>query len=324
MSEPATSTKAHSNGSVQPLVSVVTPVFNGGKYLSDTIESILNQTFRDFEFILLDDGSTDDSLAILREYAAKDSRIRVITRENRGLGTTQHELVYLAQGEFIAQLDHDDIAFPDRLELQVDFLRKNPEVAVVGGAYQLIDSGDRYLTTLTLPQTNEEIQTLMLGGHCAIGHFGAMMRRAQMLEIGSYDSSLNSAADIDLFLRLGEVGELANLSDVLMKYRLHDKSASVKVGLKQREEARKACESAWQRRNITGVFSAQHSWRPGSDRASRHEFMLKYGWWAWNSCQRKTAAFYGCQAIKVKPSSIAAWKLLIVSLIKPLIKSEKG
>ena len=113
------------------MVSVQMRVFNGGNYLAEAVESILNQTFQDFEFLVLDDGSTDDSLAILRQYAHKDSRIRVISRENRGLGVTQHESVQHTRGEFIAQLDQDDIALQDRLELQVDFLRKNPKVVAV-------------------------------------------------------------------------------------------------------------------------------------------------------------------------------------------------
>ena len=305
---------------IRPTVSVVTPVYNGSKYLAGTIESILGQTFADFEFVLLDDGSTDDSLAILHHYASRDSRIRVISRENRGLGRTQHELVLHANGEFIAQLDHDDIALPTRLHRQVDFLRNNEDVAVVGSAYQMIDSANRYLTTLTAPQADEEIQQLMLGGHCAIAHSGAMMRRTQILTVGNYDESFNMAADLDIFLRLGEIGKLANLTDALTKYRLHEKSVSEKVGHLQREEARRACEGAWRRRKIEGKFSASHLWRPGTDRDSRHAFMLKYGWWAWNSSERSTARFYGWKALKAKPLSMDAWKLLIVSMTKPFEK----
>ena len=146
------------------MVSVQMRVFNGGNYLAEAVESILNQTFQDFEFLVLDDGSTDDSLAILRQYAHKDSRIRVISRENRGLGVTQHESVQHTRGEFIAQLDQDDIALQDRLELQVDFLRKNPKVVAVGGASQLIDSAGRYLTTLMRPQTDAEYRHLIWMG----------------------------------------------------------------------------------------------------------------------------------------------------------------
>ena len=150
-----------------------------------------------------------------------------------------------------------------------------------------------------------------------------MMRSAALKLIGGYDESYNTAVDLDLWLRLGEVGELANMSDVLLKYRLHDKSASENAARKQLEEMRRACESAWQRRNLAGVFNAQ-PWRHCNNINSRHAFMLQYGWWAWNSRQRKTAVYYGYQAIKLKPFSVDGWKLLIVSLVKPLARTWKG
>jgi glycosyltransferase involved in cell wall biosynthesis len=300
------------------------PVFNGQDYLKEAVESILNQTYRDFEFLLLDDGSTDSSLALLRQYAEQDSRIRLITRENKGLTVTLNELLSYARGEFVARMDADDISMPDRFERQVSFLNENHKVLCVGGAYQLIDGAGRYLTTLMLPQTDAEIQALNLEGHCSLAHPSVMMRTAPLKSIGGYDENCDTAEDFDLWLRLGEVGELANLSDVLLKYRLHDKSISEIAGKKQREAVRRACEDAYRRRNIVGVFSAESSWRPGADKSSRHVFMLKYGWWAWNSRQRKTAAYYGRRAIMLKPFSIAGWKLLFVSLLKPLEKAKHG
>lgn len=306
------------------MVSVLMPVYNGGKYLAEAVESILNQTYQDFEFLVLDDGSTDDTLKQLHQYAAMDSRLRVIARDHLGLGTTQRELVHYAKGEFIAHMDADDIALPGRFELQVAFLRRNPKVVCVGGAFQMIDSAGRFLTTLTPPQTDLEIQQLMLSGHTAINHPTVMMRLAAIRLVGGYDSEYDLAEDLDLWLRLGEVGEMANLADVLLKYRLHDKSISENAGEKIRDAMRKTCEKAWRRRNIPGVFTGKALWRPGSDRISRHTFMLKYGWWAWSSRQRKTAAYYGCQAIKLKPFSIHGWKLLIVSLLKSLEIAERG
>lgn len=304
-----------------PTISVLMPVYNGGKYLAEAVESILDQTYRDFEFIVMDDGSTDDTLKQLQQYAAKDSRLRVIAKEHRGLGPTQRELVEFAGGEFIAHMDADDIALPCRFEQQIAFLKKNPKVVALGGAYQVIDNAGRYLTTLTQPQTDTEIQQLMLSGHTAMSHPAVMMRLEAIHQVGGYDSEYDLAEDLDLFLRLGEVGELANLTDVLLKYRLHDKSISENAAQEIREPTRKTCERAWKRRNIAGEFTANSLWRPGPDRASQHAFMLQYGWWAWNSRQRKTAAFYGWQAVKVKPFAIAGWKLLVVALFKPLVNA---
>jgi hypothetical protein len=221
-------------------------------------------------------------------------------------------------------MDADDIALPNRFELQVEFLRSNPKVACVGGAFQMIEGDGRYLITLAPPQTDMEIQALVLGGHGAITHSCAMMRGALLKSIGGYDKAYNTAEDLDMLLRIGEVGELANLTNVILKYRLHDKSVSEVACKKQREAARGACENAYRRRNIAGVFSAEAVWRPGPDRSSRQLFMLKYGWWAWNSRQRKTAAYYGRRAIMLKPFSIGGWKLLFVSLLKPLEKAKHG
>lgn len=304
-----------------PQVSVQMPVFNGVEHLAESIESVLRQTFKDFEFIIIDDGSTDGSLLLLQQYAARDHRIRLFSRENRGLSATQHELVMLARGEFIAQLDQDDVALQSRLELQVNFLNKNPNVVCVGGNYQLIDGANRYLTTLRLPAADAEIQAANLQGHCALLHPSAMMRREAVRAIGNYDTSYRTATDIDLWLRLGEVGELANIADVILKYRLHDKSASENAGKSQREEARRACENAWRRRGISGVFDAHTAWRPGSDSSSKIQFALQYGWWAWSSCQRSTAIYYGWKAVKLQLLSLAGWKLLLVALMKSLPKS---
>jgi glycosyltransferase involved in cell wall biosynthesis len=304
-----------------PVVSVLLPVFNGEKYLVQAIDSILGQTFRDFELLLIDDGSTDGSLKILRKFEMLDSRIRLTKRENRGLIATLNELLAQARGKYIARMDADDVALPGRFASQVHFLEANSNVACVGGAFELIDCAGRYLTTLSPPQGDEEVQKLILGGHGAIAHPSVMINGDCLRAVGSYDAAYETAEDIDLWLRLGEVGELRNLPEVVLKYRLHDKSISGSAGQQQRETARRACERAWQRRGILGEFTASDSWRPAADNASQQTFALQYGWWAWNSAQRFTAIYYGWKAIKLQVHSLAGWKLLMVGLIKPLPKS---
>src|SRR6185369_4386478 len=107
-----------------PLISVVLPVYNGEKYLAEAIDSILGQTLTDFELIIIDDGSTDNSLAILKQYKQRDNRIRLIARENRNLATTLNDLIDLAQGEWVARMDQDDIALPHRFEKQLQWLEQ--------------------------------------------------------------------------------------------------------------------------------------------------------------------------------------------------------
>src|SRR2546423_542832 len=116
-----------------PSVSVLMPVYNGEKYLAAAVESILAQAYRDFEFVILNDGSTDGSMRILERFQRRDPRIRVLSRENRGLVQTVNELIGFARGEWVALMAQDDISLPERLALQSDFLRRHPEVLCVGG-----------------------------------------------------------------------------------------------------------------------------------------------------------------------------------------------
>jgi len=117
-------------------------VYNAEKYLCKAIDSIVAQTFADFEFIVIDDGSTDSSPQILKRFAEKDSRLRVETRANKGLTRSLNEAIALSRGEFLARMDADDIALPNRLQIQVDFLQAYSDVVLLGGGYELIDGAD--------------------------------------------------------------------------------------------------------------------------------------------------------------------------------------
>lgn len=299
-----------------PLVTVQMPVFNGARHLRDSINSILSQSYLNFEFLIIDDGSTDNSLDVLKAFEAGDNRIKLISRENKGLGATQRELSIAAQGTYIAQLDQDDVAHPDRLAKQVAYLVDHPDVVCVGSAYQIIDSRGRLLTTLHPPTEDADIQLSNLQGHCAILHPSAMMRKVALDAVGGYDPLFNTAVDIDLWLRLGEIGKVANMPNPLVKYRLHEHSASERFGATQQMEALMACERAALRRGIAPCFEAHRAWRPTKDRASKYAFMIQYGWWAWNSRQRLTALSYAVKAIQASPFLAGGWRLLMVSVIK--------
>ena len=302
----------------KPLVSVLMPVYNAERYVSQAVESILSQTFNDFEFIILDDGSKDTSLKILKKYAAKDKRIHLISRENKGVIRTRNDLLAQATGELIAVMDADDVALPDRFALQVEFLNANPNVVCVGGAHELIDEKGRFLTQLLLPEHDKQIQQLALAGHGSICNPCAMIRRAALIEIGGYDETLSCAEDLDVWLKLGEIGTLANLKDTILKYRLLKSSISEKNGVLQRQAAREICERAWLRRGMEGHFEAEEPWRPTQDAASQHRFMLQYGWWAFNSGHLGTASLYGTKAIAALPFATGGWKLLTSSVMKLL------
>ncbi|MCU0523245.1 MAG: glycosyltransferase [Elainella sp. Prado103] len=308
-------------------VSVLLPVYNAERYLPEAIESILHQTFTDFELLILDDGSTDRSPRILHRYAAKETRMRVRTRENRGLIATLNEMLEWSQGEFLARMDADDIATPDRLQKQVEFLQRQPAVVCVGGAFDLIDPQGRTVQSIPMPQTDEEIQRMLLIGRTIINHPCALIRRSALRQIGGYDPAMRTVEDLDMLLRLGEIGKLANLPDVILKYRFHPQSVSAQNIEFQTQMAQTACQTAWQRRGMAGTYDAPAPWyRPTPDPMSQLAFFHRYGWWAFMQGDRLTAARCGLQAIRASWrtridfgfGSIESWKLLICALVKPI------
>ena len=321
-SSPATAAVTATSSSVTPssppVVSALMSVYNGERFLAAAIHSILGQTLGDLELIVVDDGSTDGTLALLQAFAATDSRVRVVSRANTGISRALNEGLALARGEFVAKMDADDVSLPDRFAKQVDFLRKHPDVVVVGGGWQVIDEADRLLTTLNGPLDDAAIQAHALRGHAPITHSCAMMRRAALQQIGGYDVDFSCALDLDLWLRIGEVGRLANLPDTVLRFRLHGGSVSETKRYEQRRLARVACERAYARRGVQGQFDAVEPWRPGKDRDSVHEYAMHYGWWAFKSRQRRTAMVYGTRAVLAKPWEPAGYKLLYCAMFKPL------
>lgn len=312
-------TESDSREPAVPRVTVLMPVFNTARYLSAAIESILAQTFEDFEFVIVDDGSTDGSGEIAARHAREDSRIRLVRQQNRGVSAASNAGVAVARGELVARFDADDLSLPDRLAVQVDYMDRHPDVLAVGSSFEVMDAKGRPLTVLYPPCSPEEIEELLLTGHCPISNPSAMMRRSALERIGGYDTSFVTAGDYDLWLRMSEHGPLANVRDCLIRYRLIQTSLSEAKGRNQREGARRACEAAWKRRGITdGVFMGAEHWRPGTDRDSRHRFACRYGWWAFNYGERRTAAIYGLKAIAIRPLSSAGWRLLASAAVKRL------
>ncbi len=215
-----------------PTVSVVMCVYNGERYLAEAIESILQQTMKDFEFIIVDDGSTDGTADILRRCAAADDRVRVVTRPHEGIIGAANHGCGLAKGRYIARMDADDVALPDRLAKQVAFLDAHPNVAVVGGAIQMINDRGVILETISLPQKDREIKEL-LPRQSAIANVTALLQREVFREVGGYRRAFAYAEDYDLWLRVADQHELANLPDLVMRCRTHPESISVRFRKQQ-------------------------------------------------------------------------------------------
>lgn len=305
-----------------PAISVLMAVYNTDRYVAQAVESILNQTFTDFELIAIDDGSTDRSLKVLQSYAAQDPRIRLLSRENRGIPQTRNELLSLARGEFLAVMDSDDIALPDRLQNQITFLRQHPEVLWLGGAFELIDAQGRWITPIPLPQDDRTIKDRLRQGQTSFLHPTAMLRRSGVIQVGGYDESLPLAEDLDLWLKLAAIGAVANLPQTVVQYRLHGNSICDRHQGLSPKEVQIALERAWKKGLIAEKPQATIvcGWRPEPNPTSRYQFLLKYGWWAFNHRQRGTALFYGTQAIVQNPWSRESWKLLICAALKPFPK----
>lgn len=305
-----------------PTVSVILAAYNAEKYLREAAASILNQSFTDFEFIIIDDGSTDQTKSIIESM--NDPRIKLISRPNKGLTPSLNEAVHLAQGEYIARMDADDLSTPKRFEVQVEFLRSHPEVVLLGGAYDLIDDKTRYLTTITPPGDDATLQEHALSGRTPICHPLAMMHRDAVLKVGGYDETFKVAQDLDLWLKLGEVGKLAAVKDVLLQYRQHEESVSEKKQELQVANMRRACESAYARRGIARTFKGDSGWRATSGKESKFKYALQYGWWAFNSRQRSTAMAYGWKAVRAMPGKAEGWKLLACAMIKSPSPAGRG
>ena len=206
-----------------PDISVVMSVFNGGDYLRKSIESILNQSYLNFEFIIIDDGSTDTSLEIIKSY--KDNRIVLINRKNKGFITSLNEGIEKSKGKYIARMDADDISFPSRLEKQFDFIEKN-NLDICGGHYLLINKNGK-INGLNVVPTSHKMCTLSLFFKVPFAHPSVMIRK-QFLDENSLEygqSSYKIAEDLDLWLRMHRCGaRFGNVDSTVLKYRIHSDS----------------------------------------------------------------------------------------------------
>jgi GT2 family glycosyltransferase len=209
-----------------PIVSVVMSVFNAECFLREAVESILAQSFRELELIIIDDGSTDCSGSILDYYQRRDSRVYIHHQENKGLIDSLNLGCALARGKYIARMDADDIAIRDRLFWQVDLMERLEDVGLLGGAVQLIDVAGRPLSISQNPIHDCEIRAAL--ADCPFWHPTILMRKQAFQDVGGYRKLFVDAEDHDLWVRIADRYRLANLRQVLVKYRIHPDQVSVR------------------------------------------------------------------------------------------------
>lgn len=207
-----------------PFVSVLMPVYNGGEYLSTAIDSILNQTYTDFEFLIIDDGSTDNSLSIIKQYQQKDDRIRIIVNDtNKGLVYSLNTGFDQARGKYIARMDADDISVPNRFQMQVDFMEQHPHISVLGTQIKII--GNSYIPRR--PTDHFDIKTEMLYWN-NIAHPTVFIRKKDLVDKKLvFRKDYFPAEDYKLWIDAIESGlKLASLHQVGLEYRIHETQIS--------------------------------------------------------------------------------------------------
>jgi glycosyltransferase involved in cell wall biosynthesis len=217
-----------------PTVSVVMPVFNGAEFLDEAVFSILDQTFRDFEFIIIDDGSTDETASILQKYAEVDRRVKVFPQTNEGMIPALNRGCRLARGQYIARMDADDISLPHRLERQVEFLEGHPDIGIVGTWASRIDENGSIIGDWCLSPNPNILNWTHFFRVCVI-HSTAMIRRDVLEKVNFYRPDATHAEDRDLWLRASAITEFSNVPEILLKYRVWRKSTSRRLGQQYKE-----------------------------------------------------------------------------------------
>lgn len=236
--------------SLNPKVTVLMAVYNGLKYLPEAISSVLNQTYSNFEFIIIDDGSTDKSCEVIEDFALKDQRIRFYQQKNKGLARTLNAGIKIARGKYIARMDADDICVPSRLQDQLRTIETHDFGLIAGGVCWIDHKGTeigKYKPTIC----PSEMRNLLREGTHII-HPTVIFRRKIVEKLGGYRPLFRYAQDYDLWLRMSEYTDLACTPKVVLKYRIHEKQVSVK-SIESQSLAAVAASYAARCRLSTGV-----------------------------------------------------------------------
>ncbi|HMA72098.1 MAG TPA: glycosyltransferase [Xanthobacteraceae bacterium] len=246
-----------------PAISVIMPVRNGAEWLAEAVVSVRAQDFSDFEFLIVDDGSDDSTAAMLFGCAADDDRICLLHQAAQGIVAALNNGIAAARAPYVARLDADDLAKPDRLAKQFAFMEAHPEVGLLGTFAERIDAAGNVVGRLA-PPTGGARLARVLGRTNPFIHSSVMMRTALVRRLGGYRAAFRAAEDYDLWLRMAEAGGIANLADYLTQYRRHDSNLSRREAIRQSFSVRLAQRSAAGRRSSTsdpaGVLTAPPHW----------------------------------------------------------------
>lgn len=209
-----------------PLVSVIMPVYNAKQYIKQAIESILCQTYKKFEFIIVDDASSDSTSKILKSFRKKDKRITLLrNRKNLGVSRSLNKAVTKASGKYIIRMDADDWSYPDRFELQIELMEKNPDVVVSGSYIEVCNSRLKTKYVRKYHHNDTDIRKHIFR-YSPFAH-PATIWKTSVLKKEPYNETITTCQDYELYFRVGKLGKFMNLNKNLLKLRLHDQSVSV-------------------------------------------------------------------------------------------------
>jgi glycosyltransferase involved in cell wall biosynthesis len=205
-----------------PLISVLLCTYNDEKYIAKTIKSILEQTYKNFEFLIVNDGSTDRTSSIIKSF--QDNRIRLIDKKNSGLIDSLNLGIEIAKGKWIARIDGDDIAKSNRLEEQLKYI--DDSVAVIGSQCEYIDEKDNIISISKLALSHEKIIDAGLNFNTMFIHPSVLINKSKLLQSEGYDPLIFAAEDLDLWLKISNFGKLININEPLLQYRMHPNKIS--------------------------------------------------------------------------------------------------
>lgn len=214
----------------RPMISVLIPIFNGERYLQESLESIKSQTFIDFEILLIDDGSTDGSMSILKKFAQHEKRVRVISKTNSGLTDTLNHGLLECRGNWIARMDQDDIASPKRLELQVNKFESDDALVLVGSDFATFDEQTQKTKLYRVPPTHEQLVERLERLRGFFPHSSALIHAETIRRIGGYDPLALFNEDWDLWLRLSASGKIGSVTECLVTIRKHPQQMTANSG----------------------------------------------------------------------------------------------
>ena len=300
-----------------PLVSVITPVYNREKYLVRCIESILEQTYSNFEFLIIDDKSSDNTLEIIKNYQLTDSRIKILENDkNLGATLSFNRGLDICQGKYVARMDSDDISLSDRLEKQVEIFESWNDLEVLGAGAILIDHNENEIGRRQFPSDFNKIKNILKTG-VPVFDPSVMMRTSTLKEINGFDNRLAPADDYHLWLTLFKQKKIiSNIDNYLIKYRLHDSNLSKVASREQLRKTFLALKIYNSNFSTDEFFNQKNS----LDLTSFEELMIRY----WNGSETSSEGsikilkeYFNSKEYKLKKN-----ELKILTLLKGLLKKK--